>query len=93
MESSPQISTNGGNKIREGGRESLPYLKETSSWLKGHRWEGFNEASFIHAFIHPLLKLYLMNFNVCHESASKRRADYIVVDKTCTVLVVMEFIV
>lgn len=61
MESSPQISTNGGNKIREGGRESLPYLKETSSWLKGHRWEGFNEASFLHSCIHSSFVKTLFN--------------------------------
>lgn len=93
MESSPQISTNGKNRVRQGGRESLQYLKGTLSWLKGHRWGGFKEASFIHAFIHPLLKLYLMNFNVCHESATKLRAGCTVVDKTCMVLALMELIV
>ena len=46
-----------------------------------------------HSFIHPLSKLYLIDCNVCHVSGTKLRASYIVVDKTCTVLALMELIV
>lgn len=93
MESSQQTSTNGGNEVREGGRESIQYLKHIAFWLKGNRWKKFKEASFIHAFIHPLSKLYLIDCNVCHVSGTKLRASCIVVDKTCKVLALMELIV